>query len=84
LDFRNDEMAIKNSTVVQSILLAAGSESESLKRIAEKTQVDSRTMKILSRIALIYLPANLIAVCVPLLSEKLNFFQYISHNKKHY
>ena len=57
-------MAIRNSTAVQSILLAAGSESESVKRIAEKTQVDSRTMKILSRIALIYLPANLIAVCV--------------------
>jgi len=66
---------------VQSILLAAGSESESLKRIAEKTEVDSRDMKILSQIALIYLPANLIAVCVAPISEKLNFVYYISQNK---
>ena len=48
------------------LALKASSESRSMLSIAEHTRYDSRTMRIVSYIALIYLPANLVSVSNPL------------------
>jgi len=46
----------------QKILRETEKESEAMRIIAEKTQVDSRSTKILTCVTIFYVPANLIAV----------------------
>ena len=62
LDFRNDEAMRINASHTQAILKATGEENETIRAISKKTQVDSRSMKILATIAIAYLPANFVAV----------------------
>jgi len=62
LDFRHDEAMKISAANTQAILQATGRENEHMKIIAEKSQNDSRSTKILTFIMLAYLPANLIAV----------------------
>jgi len=62
LDFRNDESVRKGAANTQEILEATKRESETLTIIAQRTRVDSRSMKIMTFVAIAYLPANLAAV----------------------
>ena len=47
---------------------AANTQADSLKDLAEKTSKDSRSMKVVTYIAMLYLPATLIAVSVAVCS----------------
>jgi hypothetical protein len=62
LDFRNDESIRKSAAHAQEIHEASNRESEAIRIIAERAQVDSRSMKIMTSVAIAYLPANLVAV----------------------
>ena len=58
---QNDTM-LSMAGQLKVLALKASSESRSMLSIAEHTRYDSRTMRIVSYIALIYLPANLVSV----------------------
>jgi hypothetical protein len=45
---------------------AANAQSDSLRELTEKTNRDSRSVKILTLVAMMYLPASLIAVSTDL------------------
>lgn len=62
MDFRNDESVRRSAANTQAILHATRQESEHMSAIAQRTQVDSRSMKIMTSVAIAYLPANLFAV----------------------
>jgi hypothetical protein len=62
LDHRNDEVLHKNGEALRQISFSTQLASEDTKMLLGKTQEDSRSMKILTFIALIYLPASLVAV----------------------
>jgi hypothetical protein len=62
LDFRNDENIRLNVSKTRELLVAAEHESLMLNSIAKQTQKDSRSMKIVTFIALVYLPGTLVAV----------------------
>ena len=73
LEFRNDEVLKVASNALQSnveilkaISMETKQESVSLTSIARRSQSDSTTLKALSRIAIWYLPASLIAVSLSL------------------
>ncbi|KAH6713197.1 hypothetical protein BKA61DRAFT_71586 [Leptodontidium sp. MPI-SDFR-AT-0119] len=61
MDFRNDESVRRSAANTQAILHATRQESEHMSAIAQRTQVDSRSMKIMTSVAIAYLPANLFA-----------------------
>ena len=70
LNFRNDESvkdaqpAIQASlSTLQTIATQNLRENETLSRVAQQGQLDSKFLKVLTAIATIYLPASLIAVC---------------------
>jgi Mg2+ and Co2+ transporter CorA len=54
-----------NLIVLQTIATQSQGETEILSRVARQTQKDSITLKVLTLIATIYLPATLLAVCYP-------------------
>jgi hypothetical protein len=62
LDFRNDEVMQTNAANTHAILEATGRENEIMRIISQKTQIDSRSTRILTSVALAYLPANFVAV----------------------
>ncbi|KAI9779425.1 MAG: hypothetical protein M1839_007390 [Geoglossum umbratile] len=61
LDYKNDNTMKENSRIMARMVATANAQSESLKIIAEKTRKDSRLMRIVAFITLVYLPASLIA-----------------------
>ena len=69
LNYRNEDMLVKSndalrksSEATREIALAAKAENELISALIRKSQRDSHTVKVLTYIALIYLPASLIAV----------------------
>jgi hypothetical protein len=62
LDFRNDENIRLNLSKTRELLVAAEQESLLLNGSAKQTQQDSRSMKIVTFIALVLLPGSLVAV----------------------
>jgi hypothetical protein len=72
LEYRNDELIIwnskamhKSSESMREIAMAAKAENRAVALLLAKAQKDSRTVKILTFVAMLYLPASLIAVsCV--------------------
>jgi Mg2+ and Co2+ transporter CorA len=61
LDYRHDENIRANISATRDLLSAAEHETVVLNLIARQTQQDSRSMKIITFIALIYLPGTLVA-----------------------
>ncbi|KAH7092039.1 hypothetical protein FB567DRAFT_516346 [Paraphoma chrysanthemicola] len=61
LDFRNDENIRLNLSKTRELLVAAEQESLMLNGITQQTQQDSRSMKIVTFIALVFLPGTLVA-----------------------
>ena len=86
LNYRNEDMLVKgnealrrSSDAMREIALAAKAENELISALIGKSQQDSHAVKILTYIALVYLPASLVAVsssgsvmceCDLLLNEK--------------
>ena len=69
LNYRNENMLVKSNDALQKgsdamreIALATKAENELMSALIGKSQKDSRTVKILTYTALIYLPASLVAV----------------------
>lgn len=62
MDYRNDDTIKENGVIMASMATAANAQNQTLKVLAEKTQKDSRSMRIITFIAMAYLPATLIAV----------------------
>lgn len=69
LNYRNEDMLVKSndalrksSDAIRQIALAAKTENELVSALIGKSQKDSRTVKILTYTALVYLPASLVAV----------------------
>jgi hypothetical protein len=65
LDFRDNENIRLNLSKTRELLIAAEQESLMLSDIAKQTQQDSRSMKIVTFIALVFLPGSLVAVSPP-------------------
>lgn len=61
LDFRNDEAMEGNSSALRELAADAASENKLLVMLAEKTRDESRFMGIATVVAMIYLPAGLVA-----------------------
>ncbi len=51
-----------HTAALRSMARAANAQSDSLREMTEKTNRDSRSVKILTFVAMMYLPASLIAV----------------------
>ena len=69
LNYRNENMIVqsndalnRNSDAMREIAIAAKADNELISILIGKSQKDSHTVKILTYIALIYLPASLVAV----------------------
>jgi len=69
LDYRNDENIYKiteamrqNSDIMRVIAAGAREDNEMIGKLTEKAQRDSRAVKVLTYVALMYLPAQLVAV----------------------
>ena len=62
LSYRNEDMLVKSSDAMRQIALAAKAENELMSTLIGESRKDSRTVKILTYTALIYLPASLVAV----------------------
>lgn len=62
MDFRNDEQLEENSRTMKSLASETVLENRAMVTIANQTMADSRTMKIATVIATIYLPASLVTV----------------------
>ena len=57
-------MLVKSSDALREIALAAKAENELISALISESRRDSRTLKVLTYIALIYLPAGLVAVSI--------------------
>ena len=73
LSYRNQDALVKsnevlnrNIDVMRELAVAAKSENELITILVSKSQKDSHTIKILTIVTLIYLPASLVAVSTPL------------------
>ena len=62
LDHRNDEVLHNNGHSLRNLAEKSASQSSLMVSMAELARYDSRTMRIVSFIALIYLPVNLVSV----------------------
>jgi hypothetical protein len=62
LDHRNDHVVHHHGEALNRIATQTNRESVVMNELSEKMQKDSRFMRILTSVALIYLPASLIAV----------------------
>ena len=60
LALRNQELLVQNSHVLSQLAQASANESKSITAMTNKTQQDSRVMRIATVIAMVYLPANLV------------------------
>lgn len=63
LDHRNDQVLHRHGKVMNELAIEANRERTVINELSEKMQKDSRSMRVLTSVALIYLPASLIAVC---------------------
>ena len=63
---KSNEALNKSSDAMREIALAAKAENELISTLIGKSQKDSHTVKVLTYIALIYLPASLVAVSLHL------------------
>ena len=59
---KSNEALNKSSDAMREIAIAAKAENELISTLIGKSQKDSHTVKVLTYIALIYLPASLVAV----------------------
>ena len=66
LDYRNDAIIRDNSSFLRELAVMGSAESKWMLQIADHTRKDSRTMRFTSLIALVYLPASLISVHLPI------------------
>lgn len=62
LNYRNEEMLVKSNDAMREIALATKAENELMSALIGKSQRDSYTVKVLTYVALLYLPASLVAV----------------------
>lgn len=62
LDQRNDQILHLQGEAMNNLALEANRESAVMKNLSEMMQKDSRSMRVLTSVALVYLPASLIAV----------------------
>ena len=62
---KTNEGIYKNGEVVTRLTMTARTETEAINRLTKESLRDSRFIKILTFIALLYLPASLIAVAPP-------------------
>jgi hypothetical protein len=71
MDFRNDELLRENSAALKRVAEQTATENKSLVHISSQSASDSRTMRIATVIAMVYLPASLSMVSFtrPLLSS---------------
>lgn len=65
LDYRKADIQNTHVAALRSISIASNAQSDGLRALTEKTHKDSRSVKILTFIAMVYLPASLIAVSYP-------------------
>lgn len=63
LSYRRADILNAHAEALRGLTATSTAQSASLRDLTEKTRTDSRCMRILTFIALIYLPASLIAVC---------------------
>lgn len=70
MGFVNQETVVRNGFALERLGHAGQVDNENISRIAEDTQKESRTMRIATIIAMVYLPANLVLVRHP------NTFEY--------
>lgn len=66
MDFRHDELVRQNGDSLRLISEQTASDNKNMVAVAHEAAADSRTMKIATIIAMIYLPASLVAVSSPL------------------
>lgn len=62
---KSNEALNRNSEVMREVALATKAENELMAILVGKSQRDSHTIKVLTIIALTYLPASLVAVSLP-------------------
>ena len=62
LNYRNEDMLVKSNDAMREIALATKAENELMSALIGKSQRDSYTVKVLTYVALLYLPASLVAV----------------------
>ena len=63
MDFRNDELLRANGISLKELADKSAQENEAMLAIARKAKADSRTMKIASLVATVYLPLTAATVC---------------------
>ena len=64
LDYRKIDAANGNTKILTRIGTIASSQRDHLKDILQRSGLDSRLMKVLTFFAMIYSPANLLAVSI--------------------
>jgi dUTPase len=65
ISFRNQDLLAENGAQLHRIAESNSREARLMADTANLVYKDSRTMRIATTIALIYLPANLVMVCTP-------------------
>ena len=73
MDFRNDELVRENSNSLRALAGDTVSGNRALVTIAVQSMADSRIIKIATMIGVIYLPASLVTVSIPVRYEYLLF-----------
>ena len=76
LEFRNDRILLQTSQAMQNSLGTLNRIAGQSADVAEQGRLDSRTLKMLTVIATMYLPASLIAVRCRSSLEPMNFGAY--------
>lgn len=61
-----NERIHQNGEAVKQLIIASNAENQTLARLAEESQRGSRVLKVLTFVAMLYLPATLIAVTTSL------------------
>lgn len=64
LKFHGQELIYHNSMELTKIARAESDETKVVVSLADQTSQDSRIMRIVTIIAMLYLPANLVMVCL--------------------
>lgn len=73
LAFSNQELLIRNGVSLEQLARAAATDNKVLAVMTDKTQKDSRTMRIATIVAMFYLPVNLVVVLDPFVSPLPHF-----------
>ena len=71
LRFYNDEQLIQNGISLSYLSRMNQQDSQEMAKFAGESHKESRTMRIASIIAVLYLPANLVIVCDHFLTARL-------------